>query len=83
MPVLTRLEKAKTRTVVSSVFELPKPTKTTSSPAPSASAIVTPVSPDMNPTTYSVCTTNSGLRVAVIKEKDGHTFKCSRVECRR
>lgn len=81
-----RLERAKMRTVKDDVFELPKPTKKPSSLVTAAEATLgggTPVGADVYPTTYSVCLSNNGLRVAVVKETDNKTFKCSRGDCRR
>lgn len=82
---LSRSEQAKTRIVKINVYELPKPVKAPPPPvtamAPTSGGGIA-AAPDAYPTTYSVCTSLGGLRVAVMKDKDDKTFTCSRPKCR-
>ena len=77
--VVARCEAGRMRKIGVSVFELPKPTRR----AKTTSGGDTPVGPDVFATTYSVCTAPNGLRVAVVKGRDGKAFICSRGDCKK
>ncbi|CAN0153931.1 unnamed protein product, partial [Hapterophycus canaliculatus] len=72
-----RSEKAQNRVVGTSVFELPTPPMT---PVDTTTTVIPTHTPSTGSTTYSVCTSVSLLRVAVIKA--GGAYMCSRGKCR-
>ncbi|CAB1116124.1 unnamed protein product [Ectocarpus sp. CCAP 1310/34] len=75
--VVDRSRLAQNRQESTDVYEFPT---TTSSPT-AATTAASPTPPSGPGTTYSVCTSNSQNRVAVIKA--GDRFLCSRPDCRR
>lgn len=81
LSTLDRSVQAQNRVVRTNVFELPTPTTSPAATAPTSFHTDT-TSPSFGAsTTYSVCTSVSALRVAVIKA--GDVYMCSRKRCRR